>query len=198
MRPSTSALVLLLPLAILACEAPSTPADPSADPGGERLAAHAHASGPTAPTLLKVTDGIWMASGFGLSNQILLEGPAGAVVVDTGESLELGRAVRAAFAEVSTAPIVAIVYTHNHADHVFGAEAFAGPGVEIVAHCDLPARVENYLGRLRPAIEARSARMFGTFLSPRSTSMPGSGRCCASGRVALRATCRRRVPSPTG
>ena len=63
-----------------------------------------------------------MAIGFALANSMLIEAPGGAIIVDVTESLESGREVYEAFRQVTKSPIKAIVYTHNHADHVFGAK----------------------------------------------------------------------------
>ena len=67
-----------------------------------------------------VTDGVHVAVGFGLANSILVEGDECVFVVDAMESRENAEAVKAAFDAISGAPIEALIYTHNHADHVFG------------------------------------------------------------------------------
>ena len=69
----------------------------------------------------QVTDGIYMAIGFGLANSILLEAPEGAIIIDTMESVEAARDVMAAFRKITSSPIKALIYTHGHPDHVFGA-----------------------------------------------------------------------------
>ena len=73
--------------------------------------------------LLQVTDGVYMAIGFAIANSILLEGPEGVVIVDVTESLESGQEVLRAFRKITQKPIKALIYTHNHADHIYGAEA---------------------------------------------------------------------------
>jgi len=61
-----------------------------------------------------VADGVWCLVGNGLSNQTFVEGPEGLVVVDTGESVEeMTAALREVRAHTS-APTVAVVYTHFH------------------------------------------------------------------------------------
>ena len=40
----------------------------------------------------EVTDGVWCLVGNGLSNQTFIEGPAGLICIDTGESIEEMRA----------------------------------------------------------------------------------------------------------
>ena len=63
-----------------------------------------------------------MAIGYALANSIWLEGPEGIVVVDTTESMEAGRAVYNDMRKGIKGPIKAIIYTHSHADHVYGAK----------------------------------------------------------------------------
>lgn len=55
-------------------------------------------------------------------------------VVDPGGSLAVGRALLAALRRVTDKPVCYVIITHFHPDHFFGTAAFAGPGVEIVAH----------------------------------------------------------------
>ena len=62
-----------------------------------------------------------VAVGFALANSILLEGPDGLVIVDTTESEDAGKEILQHFRNISSKPIRAIVYTHNHADHCRGA-----------------------------------------------------------------------------
>lgn len=57
-------------------------------------------------------------------NLVLVAGDERALLVDTGSSVEQGRAVRAAVAEVSRVPLEVVVVTHAHDDHVRGLPAF--------------------------------------------------------------------------
>ena len=63
-----------------------------------------------------------MAMGYALANSMLIEAPDGAIIVDVTESMKSGARAFAALREVSKSPVKAIIYTHNHADHVFGAK----------------------------------------------------------------------------
>ena len=93
----------------------------------------------------KVADGLYIAIGFGLANSILIEGTDGVVIVDTMESMEAGLRVREAFRKVTDKPVRAIVYTHNHADHIFGAEAFVDDAApQVYAH----ATTEKYIDKI--------------------------------------------------
>lgn len=124
---------------------------------------------------------VWVAMGYGLANSILIEGDDGLIVIDTMESLVAGQEVARAFRAVSDKPLRAIVYTHNHADHVFGAQAFidvlANDGVEvdIIAHRDTEALVYRVVNEYRPILSARSLRMFGTHLADNEFANAGIG-----------------------
>lgn len=63
-----------------------------------------------------------MAVGFALANSILLEGPEGLVIVDVTESIESAAEILKVFRNVTDKPIKALIYTHNHADHSYGAK----------------------------------------------------------------------------
>ncbi len=63
-----------------------------------------------------------MATGFAIANTILIEAPEGAIVVDVTESLQAAESTLQELRKVSKSPIKAIIYTHNHADHIFGAQ----------------------------------------------------------------------------
>ncbi len=127
--------------------------------------------------IIKVTDGVWVAVGYGLANSIMIEGDDGVIIVDTMETFEEGRTVRAAFRRLVDKPVKAIVYTHNHTDHVFGAEAFVDPGSEpqIFAHASLMGYVHRIVSEYRPIITKRSFRMFGNLLDEAGLVNAGIG-----------------------
>ncbi|MEM8930517.1 MAG: alkyl sulfatase dimerization domain-containing protein [Acidobacteriota bacterium] len=116
--------------------------------------------------VIEAAPGVHVAVGYGLANSILLIGDEGAVVVDTLESIAAAEEVATAFRELTDAPIRALIYTHNHADHVFGAAAFADPEAppEVIAHVTTAAWIDRLLNVVRPIIGRRSVRMFGSFL----------------------------------
>ena len=129
----------------------------------------------------KVGDGVWMAVGYGLANSILIEGEDGLIVIDTMETIATGTEVAEQFRKLSDKPLAAIIYTHNHADHVFGAQAFVNvlgdpeKAVQVLAHSSTAHYVHRIVSEFRPIISARSYRMFGTQLTADEFSNDGIG-----------------------
>jgi len=74
--------------------------------------------------LFQVTEGVYQVRGFSVSSMTIVEGHTGIIVIDT---LATPGAARAAldlyFAHRPHKPVVAVVYTHCHADHYGGASA---------------------------------------------------------------------------
>ena len=91
-------------------------------------------------TVYNVTDGVYVAIGYGRCNPTLIEGTDGLIVVDPGESVTSAQLAKAAFNEhlnniFSKKPVKAIIYTHYHDCHIHGATVFAGnDSPEIIAH----------------------------------------------------------------
>jgi glyoxylase-like metal-dependent hydrolase (beta-lactamase superfamily II) len=84
----------------------------------------------------KVGGNIFAAIGYGIANSIMIEGDDGVIIVDTMTTMEEAAEVLAEFRKITPKPVKAIIYTHSHPDHVFGAEAFvaAAGRPEIYAH----------------------------------------------------------------
>ncbi|NOY69044.1 MAG: MBL fold metallo-hydrolase [Deltaproteobacteria bacterium] len=113
----------------------------------------------------KVSDKIYVAIGFGLANSIMIEGDDGVIIVDTLESMESAQAVYREFKKITKKPVAAIIYTHFHPDHVFGAGVFADHRqIPVYAHNSTSALIDKVVSVIRPIITKRSMRMFGCFL----------------------------------
>lgn len=126
------------------------------------------------PEIIKVTDGVWVAVGYALANSILIEGTDGVIIVDTTESKTAARAIKAEFDKLTTKPVKAIVYTHNHYDHINGAEVFAaGATPAIYAHDLLETLIQQSNAEVGNAMRPRNVRQFGALLP--DSNRPNSG-----------------------
>jgi len=114
--------------------------------------------------VINVTDGVYVAIGYGLANSIMIEGEDGVIIIDVMESVQAGEKVKAAFNSITDKPVKAIIYTHNHTDHIFGATAFADSTTDVYAQELMPYYLDRLVTVVRPIIEKRSYRMFGTYL----------------------------------
>lgn len=152
------AVLLLGSLLLAACSKPAPP--PVAAPTPAALEAH---SAEFARGVVKAADGVYVAIGYGIANSIWIDGPEGAIVVDTMESVEAAREVLAEFRRHSRQPVRAIVYTHSHPDHVGGAAVFAAEGeaVPIYAQAEVAGAMDRIASELQPVITRRSLRMYG-------------------------------------
>ena len=112
--------------------------------------------------VIKVTEGVYVAVGFGLANSIMIEGKNGNIIVDCMESNEAAQKVKTEFEKLNNNPTKAIIYTHNHADHIFGAGVFvAEDNPEIYSHELTNYYINRLLNVVRPIVGRRSYRMFG-------------------------------------
>ncbi|MEC9466640.1 MAG: alkyl sulfatase dimerization domain-containing protein [Myxococcota bacterium] len=128
------------------------------------------------PRVEEVVEGVHVAIGYGLANSILIEGTDGVIIVDTMESMEAGRRVRAEFDKITTKPVKAIIYTHNHADHIFGAKALAGDATpDVYSHATTDYYINRIVNVLRPTIFKRSMRQFGPLLPDGALENAGIG-----------------------
>jgi alkyl sulfatase BDS1-like metallo-beta-lactamase superfamily hydrolase len=73
--------------------------------------------------LFKVTDGIYQVRGFDISNMTLVEGATGVIVIDPLVTIEVARAaLELYYQHRPRKPVVAVIYSHSHADHFGGVK----------------------------------------------------------------------------
>src|SRR5690606_11977502 len=97
--------------------------------------------------------------------------------IDTLESVEGAERVLQAFRTISDKPVAAIIYTHNHTDHVFGAAAFAeGRDIPVYAHDSTAYYINRVINVVQPIITTRSMRMFGNHLEEDGLVNAGIGK----------------------
>jgi len=120
--------------------------------------------------------GVYVAVGYGLANSIMLEGDDGIVIVDTLEGARQAREVLAEFRKITDKPVKAIIFTHNHTDHIYGSKVFAeGREVPVYAHRTTGALIDKIVNILVDTVFARSMRMFGPLLSDDEVVNAGIG-----------------------
>ena len=173
--------LLLTPLFLLifSCSE-TTPIEASDSPTPDDLIEH---TAEFKKEVIEVTNGVHVAIGYALANAILVEGENSNIIIDTTGTIETAREVKALFDEINSNPIEAIIYTHNHGDHTYGATVFAEDSdPEIYAHDSTEEYLSRVIGIIRPIISARTNRMFGNSLPKSEVENNGIGPFLEIGR----------------
>ncbi len=79
------------------------------------------------------TDNFDKANGGNIVNTGFIVTEAGVVVIDSGPSRRYGEAMRAAIASVTDRPVIKLLLTHHHPDHVLGNQAFTNVPIAALA-----------------------------------------------------------------
>ncbi|MGV2981508.1 alkyl/aryl-sulfatase [Camelimonas sp. ID_303_24] len=144
--------------------------------------------------LFEVVPGVYQVRGFDIANMTLIEGETGVIVYDALSAIEGARAaIELYYKHRGYRPVVAIIFSHTHADHWGGARgvvdeaALASGAVPVIAP-DLfmeHAVSENIIAG--PAMLRRAQYQFGPLLKkgPRGQVDAGLGKMISAGGVAL-------------
>lgn len=84
----------------------------------------------------QIADGVWLVeggtdnfapdNGGNIVNIGFIETDDGVVLIDSGPSRRYGEALRQSIEQATGKPVVRVLLTHHHPDHVLGNQAFAG------------------------------------------------------------------------
>jgi alkyl sulfatase BDS1-like metallo-beta-lactamase superfamily hydrolase len=144
--------------------------------------------------LFEVADGIYQVRGMDLANMTIVEGHTGLIVIDPLLTQETARAALELYlAHRRKRPVVAVIYTHSHADHFGGVKGVIGDDdvksgkVRVYAPEGFleHAVSENIIAG--NAMSRRSNYQFGSLLPPgeRGHVDSGLGKALARGTVTL-------------
>lgn len=103
-------------------------------------------------SLEQVADGVYVHRGVhedlddgyhgDISNIGFIIGSKGVAVIDSGGSLKTGQRLRAALREITALPILYVINTHIHPDHIFGNAAFLADQPQYIGHEKLANAME--------------------------------------------------------
>lgn len=133
------------------------------------------------PTILNVTDGVYVARGYNRDNPVLIEGTGGLIVIDPGESIPAAEVVKEAYNQklnniFDRKPVKAIIYTHHHDCHIHGASVFADNNTEIIAHENLNLTLySDWFGQVYPSRVDGGIKMSGGLFANDSDWFAGGG-----------------------
>jgi alkyl sulfatase BDS1-like metallo-beta-lactamase superfamily hydrolase len=123
--------------------------------------------------LFEVTDGIYQVRGYDISNITFVRTNSGWIVIDPLTVAETAAAARGLVdAQFGVRPIVAVIYTHSHADHYGGIRGVvtdddvSSGAVRLIAPAGfLEAAISENVSA-GPAMTRRAMYMYGTLLPP--------------------------------
>ena len=97
-------------------------------------------------------------------------------VIDTGGSVRVGRALRAAIRTHTSLPVCYVINTHVHVDHVLGNAAFSNDRAQFIGHAMLPDALarsrEFFLKSYAADLDAPASAE--QIIGPERTVAPGS------------------------
>ena len=129
----------------------------------------------------KVTDRVYTAVGWNVAGIVMIEGDDGIILVDAGLSVASSREVLKEFRKITDKPVVAIIYSHFHHDHIVGVKGLISEDqvnsgeVAIYAHSTLMNLLVDESNILGPILGMRAGYTFGFFLKGADVKNMNSG-----------------------
>jgi alkyl sulfatase BDS1-like metallo-beta-lactamase superfamily hydrolase len=123
----------------------------------------------------KVSDApVWLYTNIngGIPNTAVIEGDEGLIVIDTTLKMADGEKTVELIRERTQKPIIAVIYTHHHPDHIGGTQAFvsaedaANGTVPVIAADNFPKEMIDENAVTAQIMGLRALYMYGTLLDP--------------------------------
>lgn len=132
--------------------------------------------------LFEVAPGVWQVRGFDISNMTVIKGATGWILVDPLTSRETAAAaLELVNQQLGARPVVAVIYSHSHADHFGGvrgvvseADVKAGK-VAIIAPQGFTEETASENVMAGAAMARRANYQFGVGIVPGAQGQMGSG-----------------------
>lgn len=115
--------------------------------------------------LIRVSDRVYCATDYAISNVLYVIAGKSVVVIDTTESMSAARASFDEFRKICSLPVGHIIYTHFHGDHIRGAKVFHMPSTQVIAQKKMPEEIAN-VNRMLLYRRRVTALQFGFHLRP--------------------------------
>lgn len=144
--------------------------------------------------LFKVVDRVYQVRGFDLANMTIIEGEKGLILIDPLTAVETAKAaLELYYAHRPRRPVVALIYSHSHADHYGGVKGVISEDdvragrVQVIAPDGFLQAIGDEMVLAGNAMARRAQFQFGTLLSPgpRGQVDAGLGKAVARGTVTL-------------
>ncbi len=129
------------------------------------------------PTVYQLSDNVWVAVGYGLANSAMIEGDDGIIIIDSMMTYEAAKKIIEQFRKITDKPVVAIISTHSHPDHIQGTAAFLeeGDDIEIIFNERLVPAYSHEFGTLSQIAALRGLKAFGWMLPEHGPDRFGGG-----------------------
>ncbi len=110
--------------------------------------------------IIKLTDNVYTAVGYDVSNITMIIGQDSIILVDAGMIPRLIEPLRDDFKKIADKPLAALIFTHSHGDHTGGSKVFIGdqnPAIwarDIHGNETRAAAEAGYVNKFRPVRQA--------------------------------------------